>query len=142
MNRILRLWPFHLCLILAGSAVCAVASRAKPTEATASPYIVTPVAPLATAVPAPGDAGSVQVISQKGRAFQPATATVHLHRWITIKNDDDTVHHAYCSSPDFKYNSGPQDIGSVHNITFHNLGTFEIRCAIHPDMKLVVTVVK
>ena len=144
MNRILRLSPFHSCLILAGFAVFAAASLAKPTEAPASPYVVTQVAPLATdtPVPAPGDANSVLVVSQKGRAFEPATATVHLHRWITIKNDDDTVHHAYCSSPNFKYNSGPQEIGSVQNITFHNLGTFEIRCAIHPAMKLVVTVVQ
>ena len=66
--------------------------------------------------------------------------TVKVHHKITIVNDDDTVHHAYCSTGSFKYNSGPQAIGSESNIVLPAPGIYEVRCAIHPQMLLVVTV--
>lgn len=118
-----------------------------PAEASPSAYTVTQVtAPPATreslAPRQAGESNEPVAISQRGRLFVPAEVTIRVHRRIVITNDDDTAHHAYCSAKDFKYNSGAQAVGSVHPIVFPTLGTFEIRCAIHPAMKLVVTVVQ
>lgn len=79
-------------------------------------------------------------ISQKDKAFTPVEASVKVGQVIEIVNDDTTIHNAYCQSPDFKYNSGPQQPGGRSKLVFTAAGTFEVRCAIHPKMKLTVKV--
>ena len=60
---------------------------------------------------------------------------------ITIVNDDaDLRHHAYIDSDNFKFDSGDQEPGSRTTITFSVAGTFDVLCAIHPKMKLIVHV--
>lgn len=80
-------------------------------------------------------------ISQKDKAFAPAEVSLRVGQTLEIVNDDATVHNAYCQSPDLKYNAGPQQPGASSKVAFTAAGTFEIRCAIHPKMKLVVKVV-
>jgi plastocyanin len=134
----------NLFTLLAVATACGLGFFILPSDAQASPYVVTQVD-----VAKPADvqldrrqsapAGAV-VVSQKNRTFEPASVTIHAHHFITINNDDDTVHHAYCSTGDFKYNSGPQQLGTSVNIMFPKAGTYEVRCAIHPQMILVVNV--
>jgi plastocyanin len=81
------------------------------------------------------------VVSQKGRAFQPGTVTIKRGETIQIVNDDaDLLHHAYVDADNFKFDSGDEEPGSKTGITFPIAGTFEVLCAIHPKMKLTVTV--
>jgi plastocyanin len=81
------------------------------------------------------------VVSQKGRAFQPGTFTIRRGETIQIVNDDaDLLHHAYVDADNFKFDSGDEEPGSKTGITFPVTGTFEVLCAIHPKMKLTVTV--
>lgn len=116
----------------------------QPKQADASGYIVTALSgssDSATLLPrAENGVTPAAVVTQKQRAFEPADVTIRVHRMITITNEDDTIHNVYCGSPNFKYQSGPQEVGSTSNLTFRTPGIFEIRCAIHPAMKLVVTV--
>ena len=88
------------------------------------------------------DAGATAdlTVSQKEKSFSPAEASVRVGQTLSIVNDDTTVHNAYCQSGDFKYNSGPQQPGGSSKLVFTSAGTYEVRCAIHPKMKLVVTV--
>jgi plastocyanin len=83
---------------------------------------------------------SAVTVSQKEKAFEPAAAEIRVGQSVEIVNDDSTVHNVFCQSAEFKYNSGPQQPGNRAKIKFTTAGTFEIRCAIHPKMKLVVTV--
>jgi plastocyanin len=86
-------------------------------------------------------AGIVQTVSQKGREFKPGEMTIKRGDAIAIVNDDaDLLHHAYLKSAAFSFDSGDQKPGSRFEIAFPEVGTFTIRCAIHPKMKLVVTV--
>lgn len=144
MSRNLLSWRLSTLLFL-GALVAGLGFALRPAAAEVSPYIVRQVADGPAADPAStnGDDANAEttIVSQKGRAFVPSAVTLRLHRRIVITNDDDIVHHAYCSAADMKYNSGPQTVGSAHPLTFNKTGTFEIRCAIHPTMKLVVTVV-
>ena len=81
------------------------------------------------------------IISQKGREFRPGTITVKRGDSVQIVNDDlDLRHHAYIDSDTFKYDSGDQEPGSKTNVAFPVTGDFDVLCAIHPKMKLVVHV--
>ena len=88
-----------------------------------------------------GYAQSQNLVSQKGRLFQPAEMTVKTGDAILIVNDDaDLRHHAYVDTDAFKFDSGDQEPGSRTNIKFPVAGTFDVLCAIHPKMKLIVHV--
>ena len=81
------------------------------------------------------------VISQKGREFRPGTITIKKGDSVQMINDDaDLRHHAYIDSDNFKFDSGDQEPGSKTNIAFPVAGDFDVLCAIHPKMKLVVHV--
>jgi plastocyanin len=80
-------------------------------------------------------------ISQKGREFHPGEITIKRGEAIQIVNDDgDLLHHAYIDSPTFSFDSGDQQPGSKTAITFPVAGDFDVLCAIHPKMRLVVHV--
>jgi plastocyanin len=60
---------------------------------------------------------------------------------LQIVNDDgDLRHHAYIDSEKFTFDSGDQEPGSKANVVFTVAGEFDVLCAIHPKMKLVVHV--
>jgi plastocyanin len=81
------------------------------------------------------------IVSQKGRQFHPDELTIKQGETIEIVNDDgDLRHHAYIKSDTFNFDSGDQEPGSKTDITFPVKGDFNILCAIHPKMKLVVHV--
>ncbi len=80
-------------------------------------------------------------ISQKGREFHPGEISIKRGDTVQIVNDDaDLLHHAYIDSPNFSFDSGDQKPGSVTPITFTVAGDFNVLCAIHPKMLLVVHV--
>jgi plastocyanin len=80
-------------------------------------------------------------ISQKGREFHPNEISIKRGETIQIVNDDaDLLHHAYVDAPNFSFDSGDQKPGSVTPVTFPVLGDFDVLCAIHPKMRLVVHV--
>jgi plastocyanin len=81
------------------------------------------------------------IVSQKGREFHPDELTLKRGESIEIVNDDgDLRHHAYIKSNNFNFDSGDQEPGSKTEITFPVAGDFNVLCAIHPKMKLVVHV--
>lgn len=88
-----------------------------------------------------GLAAAQYSVSQKGRAFTPLDVALSRGDTVLIVNDDaDLRHHAYIDSDKFTFDSGDQEPGSKTSIAFPVVGTFEVLCAIHPKMKLVVRV--
>jgi len=84
---------------------------------------------------------SPQMISQKGREFHPGEIAIKRNDTVQIVNDDaDLLHHAYVDSPKFSFDSGDQEPGSKTNISFPVAGDFDVLCAIHPKMRLMVHV--
>ena len=81
------------------------------------------------------------VVSQKGRQFRPGEVTIKRGESLQIVNDDGELrHHAYVDSDKFSFDSGDQEPGSKTNVAFPVAGEFDVLCAIHPKMKLVVHV--
>jgi plastocyanin len=88
-----------------------------------------------------GLAAAQYMVSQKGREFSPNDLTIKRGETVMIVNDDaDLRHHAYIDSEKFTFDSGDQEPGSKTPITFTVDGNFDVLCAIHPKMKLVVHV--
>jgi len=79
-------------------------------------------------------------ISQKGRAFMPASVEINKGETLVIRNDDEYIHQVYVTSPSFNFDSGEENVGQTVPITFPVLGTFQVLCAIHPKMRLDVVV--
>jgi plastocyanin len=81
--------------------------------------------------------GAIEV-RQKGQQFSPAEVTVPVGRAITFINDDDVAHSVI--SKDGRIELPVQRPGERAPMTFDTPGTVEVRCAIHPGMKLKVKV--
>jgi plastocyanin len=84
--------------------------------------------------------GRSQVIVQKDKAFGTTAVTLTKGDSIVFRNDDDVVHNVFSSDPDFKFNLRAQAPKTSAAVAVDKPGTFKVRCAIHPTMKLDVTV--
>jgi plastocyanin len=79
-------------------------------------------------------------VSQRNRAFAPNQLDIARGTVVHINNDDNVTHHVFVDSPKMKFDSGEQKIGTTVDLHFDEAGTFSVRCAIHPTMRLTVTV--
>ena len=79
-------------------------------------------------------------ISQKDKAFSESETSIKIGDTITFVNDDNISHNIMSNSAGNTFNLGAQSPGSSTSFTFKSAGSVEISCAIHPRMKLKVTV--
>jgi plastocyanin len=79
-------------------------------------------------------------ITQKGRVFSESAITVKKGDVVTFVNDDTIAHNIYSTSPVQEFNLGSQAPGASSPVTFNKAGEIAVLCAIHPRMKMVVTV--
>lgn len=77
------------------------------------------------------------VIVQKGRAFNPKEVAIVRGDTLTFTNEDEFIHQMYASD---LFDSDEKRPGQKLTESFPRSGTFEVRCHIHPKMKLVVRV--
>lgn len=80
-------------------------------------------------------------VSQKDKAFDPGRVTVTAGQSITFRNDDEVAHNVMSRSSGNRFNLKLQRPGEETRVTFETPGAVEVRCAIHPRMKLTVEVV-
>ena len=81
-----------------------------------------------------------RTISQKGRAFSEAAITVKKGETLVFVNDDNIAHNIMSTTAGNEFNLGSQSPGSSSNVTLSNSGEVQVLCAIHPRMKMTVTV--
>lgn len=84
--------------------------------------------------------GAPQVIKQKGRLFSPGKLTVKSGAVLVFENDDNVTHHVYSATKghEFKLETVPPGEKAKH--TFTKRGRVDVRCGLHPGMRLVLTV--
>jgi plastocyanin len=98
-------------------------------------------AALVALIAVPAAAAEVTV-GQKGKAFSKAEVTIKVGDTIVFENDDDVTHNVFCKAEGCQFNTKGQAPAAKFSQKFEKEGTFEIRCAIHPKMKLTVHVTK
>lgn len=82
------------------------------------------------------------VVGQKGKKFSQSEVTVKVGEKLVFKNDDDVTHNVFSAAPGFAFNVVAMKPGADHELTFTKEGSFDVRCAFHPAMKVKVTVAK
>jgi plastocyanin len=83
----------------------------------------------------------VREIAQHAIRFSQPNLIVKAGDIIKYKNDDDVTHNLMViGADDMPLDQGLQPPGAVVTHKFGQAGTFEVRCAIHPKMKMNVTV--
>ena len=87
----------------------------------------------------PGAAGEY-VISQKKRKFTPAVVVAKIGDKVVFLNDDRFAHNIFSETPGHQFNVRKQMPGDRYAITLDTKGTFRVRCAIHPRMRMKITV--
>ena len=80
------------------------------------------------------------VVDQRGKTFIPAALTVHVGDTITFKNSDPFAHNAYTDDEANEFDVGMQRTGKETHMIINAKESFDIECAIHPNMLLEVTV--
>jgi plastocyanin len=76
-------------------------------------------------------------VSQKGRAFRPSEMTISRGESLTFTNEDSFIHQIYV---DGLFDSEEKAPGENLNETFPSAGTFQVRCHIHPTMRMTLRV--
>jgi plastocyanin len=87
----------------------------------------------------PAVAGEVEV-HQQGKAFVPESATIAAGDSLVFLNDDNVGHNVTATGPDMDVNSGLQKPGESYTLNFESPGDYDVRCVIHPKMKMSVKV--
>jgi len=85
-------------------------------------------------------AAAEHAVIQKNSAFSIAEMKINPGDSIVFKNDDTVPHNVFSSSKAFQFSTNVQLPGNSATVTFKQPGTVEVRCVIHPAMKLVVDV--
>jgi plastocyanin len=94
---------------------------------------------LAWAAP-PAAGQATHEVSQKDKKFVPSKLVVQRGDTVAFANNDPVVHNVFSETPGFEFNLKRQPPGMSQAVPFGRAGVAEIRCAIHPSMKLTITV--
>jgi plastocyanin len=81
-----------------------------------------------------------QMIHQQGRVFSSESVTIKKGEALTFLNDDTVPHNIISTSKGNEFNLGSQAPGTSTDVTFKEAGDVQVICAIHPRMKMTVTV--
>ncbi|MBI3707884.1 MAG: methylamine utilization protein [Proteobacteria bacterium] len=80
------------------------------------------------------------LITQHDRKFSQASIAIKRGVRVGFTNDDPFIHHIFVSAPTMRFDSGEHAPSRTIEVPFDRIGSFEVRCAIHPKMLLEVTV--
>ncbi len=77
------------------------------------------------------------VVAQKSRAFRPGEVAINHGDAVIFTNEDNFLHQVYANG---LFDSEEKAPGENVRIVFSQSGTFQVRCHIHPIMKMTVRV--
>ena len=103
--------------------------RIRPLLSVAALVLLAPVADAADTV-----------VHQKGRVFSVATLTVARGEPVVFLNDDTVPHNIMSTTAQNAFDLGSQVPGDATPVSFDRAGVVLVICAIHPRMRLTITV--
>jgi len=93
----------------------------------------------ATLASAPEWAAEIEV-SQSNKQFSTEAVTAAVGELLLFSNQDNVAHNVHSTREGHHFNLGLQKPGESARLELAADGTIAIRCAVHPKMKLTVTV--
>ena len=99
-----------------------------------------PAALLALACLAAPAAAEEHEIVQKDKAFSQEEVKLHAGDKLVFRNQDSVTHNLFSRSAGFAFEVKVQLPGQDTSVNFDHPGEADVRCAIHPGMKLHVVV--
>jgi len=85
-------------------------------------------------------ASQEHVVSQKDKAFSTKKLDIKVGDKVAFRNDDGFSHNIFSLTDAMPFDLGTYGGGQMKTVTFSKPGKFEIECAIHPDMRMVINV--
>jgi plastocyanin len=80
------------------------------------------------------------LVSQKDKAFSAKTLDIKAGDKVAFRNDDAFSHNIFSLTDAMPFDLGTYGGGQMKSVTFAKAGKFEIECAIHPEMRMVINV--
>ena len=87
-----------------------------------------------------GAAAEDHVVVQKDSAFSTAELAVRRGDRVVFENRDTRTHNVFSRTPGFEFEIKAQIPGQSASVPVEATGRADVRCAIHPDMKLTLIV--
>lgn len=84
-------------------------------------------------------AAELLIVAQKNRAFAVRSISVSRGSTVSFSNEDDYAHQLRIIGPGLDLDSELQPPGEPLEVLFAQVGSFEVRCGIHPRMRMTVT---
>ena len=81
-------------------------------------------------------------IAEKGKEFSKSELAAKVGDSITFENQDSIVHNIFSLTPGHEFQTKARKPGESHTLKLDKEGKIAVRCALHPKMKLDVTVSK
>jgi plastocyanin len=85
---------------------------------------------------------SVFSITVKNKQFSQKTLKMKVGDTVNFKNGDPFAHNIFSLSDTKTFDLGTYPQGQSKSVTMDKPGTVTVECAIHPDMKMTITVEK
>jgi plastocyanin len=79
-------------------------------------------------------------VAQKGKAFSSSVLNIKVGDKVAFRNDDPFAHNIFTLSDPMQFDLGTYPQGQAKSVVFTKAGQYEVECAIHPEMKLVINV--
>ena len=79
-------------------------------------------------------------ISQKGKQFSVTTLSAQVGDTVVFDNDDIFAHNIYSDTPGIEFDFRKQMPGEKDVLVLDKAVVFDVKCAIHPRMKMTITV--
>ena len=80
------------------------------------------------------------VVTQKDKSFSTKALTIKAGDKLVFKNEDSFSHNIFSLTDAQPFDLGTFGNGQSKAVTYAKPGKYEVECAIHPDMHLMVTV--
>ena len=88
------------------------------------------------------DAPKELLVSQKAKQFSVAALSAKVGDTVTFKNEDNVSHNIFSLSDVQTFDLGTYGNGQARSLKLEAPGVIEVECAVHPNMKMKITVSK
>jgi|EndMetStandDraft_8_1072994.scaffolds.fasta_scaffold1535356_2 plastocyanin len=79
-------------------------------------------------------------VAQKGQQFSPQTLKIKAGDEVVFVNDDTGTHNVFSESATNSFDLKAQRPGASTRVAFPKAGKVDVRCAIHPSMRMTIEV--